>query len=183
MRRGFDSRQRLQSSTEIGKATQGGEGRPLLCLRVHIHLAVRSTHLSETTHGDDGYLGLFRRNPDFTRLYIGQLLSYGGDWFLTVAVLALVSVVAWYALQPRCAFVVHVLGGIPRATSGKVTPAFLDRVRQLCAEHAVAQAVIRGIIRGNHIALACSGNIPPTAQQQLRNWWALSGWPPPVKRR
>jgi MFS family permease len=51
----------------------------------------RRLHLTDTTQGDDGgYPGLFRRNPDFTRLYIGQLLSYGGDWFLTVALLDLV---------------------------------------------------------------------------------------------
>ncbi len=105
------------------------------------------------------------------------------DWFVTVAVLALVGAVAWYALQPRCAFVVHVIGGMPRVTSGTVTPAFLDRVRELCAEHTVSRVVIRGIIRGNHISLACSGDLPPAAQQQLRNWWALSGWPPPRQRR
>jgi MFS family permease len=35
-------------------------------------------------------LGLLRRNPDFTKLYAAQLISYGGDWFLTVALLGLV---------------------------------------------------------------------------------------------
>ena len=105
------------------------------------------------------------------------------DWPVTAFVLALVGVVAWYALQPRCAFVVTVMGGIPRATSGTVTAAFLDRVRELCAEHGVAQATIRGVIRGTHIALAFSGKFPPAAQQQLRNWWALSGWPAPRQRR
>ena len=105
------------------------------------------------------------------------------DWLVTPIVLALVGLVLWYALTPRCAFVVHIIGGIPRATTGTVTAAFLDRVRELCAEHAIAQAVIRGVIRGERIALSFSGGIPPAAQQQLRNWWGLSGWPPPRVRR
>lgn len=32
---------------------------------------------------------LLRRNPEFRRLYAAQLISYGGDWFLTVALLGL----------------------------------------------------------------------------------------------
>lgn len=39
---------------------------------------------------DVGYVSLLRRNPAFTRLWIGQLVSNLGDWFNTVAVLALV---------------------------------------------------------------------------------------------
>jgi uncharacterized protein DUF3634 len=104
------------------------------------------------------------------------------DWLVTLVVLAAIAGAAWYLIQPRCAFVVHVIGSIPRATSGTVTPAFLDRVRELCAEHAIAQAAIRGIIRGNQISLAFSGDIPPPAQQQLRNWWGLSGWAAPQRR-
>ena len=37
-----------------------------------------------------GTLGLFRRNPDFTKLYTAQLISFGGDWFTSVALLSLV---------------------------------------------------------------------------------------------
>ena len=39
---------------------------------------------------DVGYIQLLRRNPAFTRLWIGQVVSNLGDWFNTVAVLALV---------------------------------------------------------------------------------------------
>jgi len=35
-------------------------------------------------------LSLLSRNPDFRNLYAAQLISYGGDWFLTVALFALV---------------------------------------------------------------------------------------------
>ena len=36
-------------------------------------------------------LGLLRRNPDFRRLYLAQLISFGGDWFMTVALFGLVD--------------------------------------------------------------------------------------------
>jgi MFS family permease len=36
------------------------------------------------------YLRLLRRNRDFRLLYVGTLISLGGDWFLTVALLDLV---------------------------------------------------------------------------------------------
>ena len=37
-----------------------------------------------------GYIRLLRENPDFTRLYLSSLVSFAGDWFLTVALLDLV---------------------------------------------------------------------------------------------
>src|SRR5947208_5192821 len=36
------------------------------------------------------YLRLLRHNRDFRLLYFGSLISLGGDWFLTVALLDLV---------------------------------------------------------------------------------------------
>lgn len=35
------------------------------------------------------YLDLIRSNPDFRRLWIAQLISFGGDWFASVALLGL----------------------------------------------------------------------------------------------
>jgi predicted MFS family arabinose efflux permease len=35
------------------------------------------------------YLALLRRNPAFTRLFSAELISFGGDWFSTVAILGL----------------------------------------------------------------------------------------------
>ncbi|MBI3968091.1 MAG: MFS transporter, partial [Chloroflexi bacterium] len=40
--------------------------------------------------GTAGYLELFRRNRDFRLLFAAQVVSYCGDWFLTVALLDLV---------------------------------------------------------------------------------------------
>ena len=37
-----------------------------------------------------GALSLLRRNPDFRNLYLAQVISYGGDWFLVVALFGLV---------------------------------------------------------------------------------------------
>jgi predicted MFS family arabinose efflux permease len=37
-----------------------------------------------------GALSLLRRNRDFRRLYVAQLISFGGDWFLLVALYGLV---------------------------------------------------------------------------------------------
>ncbi len=42
------------------------------------------------TSPPSGYLALIRGNPEFTKLWIGQLVSYLGDWFNNVAALALV---------------------------------------------------------------------------------------------
>src|SRR5947209_1748159 len=82
----------------------------------------------------------------------------------------------WVMLQPRCAFVVKVKAGEARTARGVVTPAFLEQVREVCSRHAVQRGTIRGIIRGHGISLGFDRHIPPGGQQQLRNWWALSGW-------
>ena len=37
-----------------------------------------------------GALSLLRRNPDFRNLYLAQVISFGGDWFLVVALFGLV---------------------------------------------------------------------------------------------
>jgi len=43
-----------------------------------------------TVEGSRGYLQLLRENRDFRLVYFGTLISLGGDWFLTVALLDLV---------------------------------------------------------------------------------------------
>lgn len=39
--------------------------------------------------GLHGAVALLRRNPDFRKLFIAQIISYAGDWFLTVALFGL----------------------------------------------------------------------------------------------
>jgi hypothetical protein len=93
--------------------------------------------------------------------------------------LALVLIVVWglySAVQPRPVFVVRVEDGKARAVRGKVTPAFLQQIGETCDRHAVRRGVVRGVANGSRIALAFSGDIPPSCRQQLRNIWHLSGW-------
>src|SRR6185295_14124305 len=44
-----------------------------------------------STHADrtPGYVSLLRENPDFTRLWISQVISQTGDWFNSVALFTL----------------------------------------------------------------------------------------------
>jgi hypothetical protein len=106
------------------------------------------------------------------------------DLLVKLVVVALAAWGFWAALRPRCAFVVRVTGGLPKAVKGAVTPAFLGQVRQVCGEHGVTSGAVRGVVRGRRISLAFGGGIPPAAQQQLRNWWAIAGWSarPPERR-
>jgi len=43
-----------------------------------------------TREGFRGAMSLLKRNPDFRHLYFAQLISFGGDWFLLVALYGLV---------------------------------------------------------------------------------------------
>ena len=72
--------------------------------------------------------------------------------------------------------------GVPQTIRGAATNAFLGQIRDLCAEHGIRHGTVRGLVRGKRIALSFSRDIPPTAQQQLRNWWGLSGWAAPAAR-
>jgi hypothetical protein len=83
----------------------------------------------------------------------------------------------WRAAQPRPAFVVRITGGEPYAVAGTVTPAFLQRVREVAADCGVTTGRVAGLPRGRRIRLAFSRHIPKNARQQLRNWWVMSGWP------
>ena len=88
---------------------------------------------------------------------------------------ALLAWALWAACRPRCAFVVRLADGLPRLVRGKATAAFLERVREVCNQYGVLSGTVRGIIARRRISLSFSG-IPLPGQQQLRNWWAMSGW-------
>src|SRR5438874_5600702 len=47
-------------------------------------------HPEPPREGVRGSLSLLRRNGDFRRLYVAQLISFGGDWFLIVALFPLI---------------------------------------------------------------------------------------------
>jgi hypothetical protein len=91
----------------------------------------------------------------------------------------------WTALRPRSVFVVRIKGGVPRVVRGTVTRAFLLQIGETCKRHGVSRGSVRGVAKGQTIAIACAGSMPPACQQQLRNLWALSGWSavPRVRRQ
>ena len=99
-----------------------------------------------------------------------------GEWWAQVLALGVIVVAAWIALQPRCSFVIQISQSLPKAVRGKVTAAFLEQIREVCEQNEVRYGTIRGLIRGRRILLGFSRNIPPSAQQKLRNWWANWGW-------
>jgi hypothetical protein len=99
-----------------------------------------------------------------------------GEWWGSLLTLIVIVVALWFAMQPRCAFVVRINQGHPKAVRGKVTAAFLDQIRETCQQHGVENGTIRGLIHGKRIALNFSRNLPSSGQQQLRNWWANWGW-------
>jgi hypothetical protein len=101
-----------------------------------------------------------------------ELLAKG--LFLLVGALVIWGV--WRASRPRRVFVVRVRDGEPRVTTGAVTPAFLQRVREVSASHGVRTATVSGVAQGTRIVLQFSRQIPAAGCQQLRNWWAISGW-------
>lgn len=85
----------------------------------------------------------------------------------------------WQAARPRAEFRVQVVDGQAQAVEGTVTPAFLERVREVCAAHGVGHGTIAGRAHGRLIRLWFSREIPPNGRQQLRNWWATFGWSAP----
>src|SRR5205823_14121653 len=98
-----------------------------------------------------------------------------GEWWAQLLALGVIVAAAWIALQPRCAFVIQIAQGIPKAVRGKVTAALLEQVREVCEQHSVRQGMVRGLVRGRRIALVFSASIPPVGQQLLRTWWANWG--------
>ena len=96
---------------------------------------------------------------------------------LVPILIALVALtVAWLVVKPPAAFVVTVRDGETHVTQGKVTDAFLSVIIDVCQEFDLRAAEVRGVARGNRIALRFSSGFSPAAQQRLRNWWAQSGW-------
>jgi hypothetical protein len=87
----------------------------------------------------------------------------------------------WRAGRPRAVFLVRLADGKPTAAEGTVTPAFLARVREVAAANGVSRGLVSGFAHGEFIRLRFSSEIPERARQQLRNWWASSGWSAPKK--
>jgi hypothetical protein len=109
------------------------------------------------------------------------------EWFEQIAILLLSGLflyVMWKASRPPRVFVIVIANGEPTPSVGIVTPAFLQIVREIAAEHRIESGRVWGeAARANRIRLAFSPSFPAAARQQLRNWWAASGWSAGPRRR
>lgn len=93
-----------------------------------------------------------------------------------VGLMILAGWVVYMATRPGGVFVVRVRGGVPRATRGVVTSAFLRDVAEICAQHRVRSGTVRGVADGRRIRLEFSSGMPTACRQQIRNVWEASGW-------
>ncbi len=97
------------------------------------------------------------------------------EWLIQVLVLGFLAWLAWSFLQPRYVFEIRVESGHPRIRKGKVTAAFVSRVREACQSDGVVHGWVGGVQRGRQIALRFSRDFPAGLQQRLRNEWQVSG--------
>ena len=98
-----------------------------------------------------------------------------GEWLIQALVIGFVAWVVWSILQPRYVFEIRITGGQPRVRRGKVTPAFLGQVAEVCQTDGVARGWICGVRAGRRTALRFSRAFPPGLQQRLRNEWQAAG--------
>jgi MFS family permease len=106
------------------------------------------------------YLSLLRENPDFTRLYAAQLISFAGDWFATVALLGLALELT--GLAGLAALVLVLQTGAFAVTSpiGGILADRIDRRRLLIAADLARVPVALGFLLARDggtlwIAFAC----------------------------
>lgn len=83
----------------------------------------------------------------------------------------------WRASRGNAVFSVRIVEGQPTRDQGTVTAAFLQEVHEIARQHQIAAGQVWGVAAGGgRISLKFSREFPPEAQQQLRNWWVVSGW-------
>jgi MFS family permease len=86
-----------------------------------------SAQLGIPRTGIRGALSLLSRNPDFRNLYLAQLISYAGDWFLTVALFGLVQDLTD---SPLMASLVLVFQMVPFFLASPLGGALADRMNR-----------------------------------------------------
>src|SRR2546423_15231368 len=92
---------------------------------------------------------------------------------IELVLIFLVVVAVLLACRPRPVFVIRIRDGTARAARGPVPQAFVGQVQDICREHHIAAATMRGFLVRKRIVLAFSRHIPPPCQQKLRNIWNL----------
>jgi hypothetical protein len=102
--------------------------------------------------------------------YVLVLIGLATVWFF------------WRAAQPPRLFMVRIVDGTAKATEGTVTPAFLERVREVASANDISRGTVSGHACGSFIRLKFSSEFSEEGRQQLRNWWASFGWAAPRAR-
>lgn len=94
--------------------------------------------------------------------------------YLGPILIALIGLaVIWLMLRKRYEFIVRIGERDVRLLRGKVAPAVLSEVRELCDREGLTRGEIRGVRHNRRVALQFSRQIPGPNQQQIRNLWNL----------
>src|SRR4051794_33133149 len=93
------------------------------------------------------------------------------EFLVQLVLVGLALWVIWSLFPPRYVFEIQIREGRPRIRKGKVTPAFLAQVADVCREGGISKGRIAGVKCGKRIAVQFSKTIPPGLQQRLRNLW------------
>jgi hypothetical protein len=99
----------------------------------------------------------------------------------TIAVLAVLWGM-WRTVLGTALFKVVFRNGKAVADRGTVTKAFLDHVDRVFTAENISSGKITGWPSGKLVRLSFSRQIPEPVRQQVRNWWAVNGWPAPHRR-
>ena len=102
---------------------------------------MRRTGPGRWTGGARAAFSLLRGNPDFARLYSAQLISFGGDWFATVALVGLVFELTRSAAVTTLAMSIQLLAFAAFTPVGGYLADRFDRRRLMVAAD-VARAVL-----------------------------------------
>jgi MFS family permease len=104
--------------------------------------------------GFRGAVDLLRRNPDFRRLYTAQLISYGGDWFLIVALLGLTLDLTGSSLAASLVVVAQLL---PFFVLSPVAGALVDRLNR--QRLMVASDLVRAVLCLGYLLVDSRGDV------------------------
>jgi predicted MFS family arabinose efflux permease len=92
------------------------------------------------------YVALLRRNPDFRRLWLGQVVSQLGDWFDTIAVMTIVLRLTGSGRAIGLIFVTRFLPSVVISPLSGVIADRFDRRRIMIVSDLVRAAVVLGFI-------------------------------------
>ena len=105
-----------------------------------------SAKLGPPRQGLRGVLSLLRRNPDFAKLYSASLISFAGDWFLSVALFGMVLELTGSSLLTSLVVVAQLVPFTLLSPLGGVLADRLDRRRLMIASDTLRAAICFGFL-------------------------------------